>query len=69
MGVRARKNQAVGRFIEQLSLVYMMAARIVHDEPDALIRAILAIGHIVMHKAAVAPHVRMRLAVGSGVAV
>ena len=47
----------------------MMAARIVHDEPDALIRAILAIGHIVMHKAAVAPHVRMRLAVGSGVAV
>jgi hypothetical protein len=55
--------------VEQLSLVYMMAARIVHGEPDAVIRAILAIRHIVMHKVAVARHVRMRLALGSGVAI
>lgn len=66
---RARKSQAVGRFVEQASLVYVMAARITHREPDSVIRAILAVRHILMRLVTMTRHIRVRVALGSGVAI
>jgi hypothetical protein len=63
------KIQVGQRFVEQLSLFYMMAARIIHGEPGSVIRAILAVGHIVMRIVMITRHVRMRVALGCGVAI
>jgi hypothetical protein len=64
-----RKIQVGRRFVEQLSVVYMMAARIIRCEPGSVIRAIPAVGHVVMRAVVMARHVRMRLALGRGVAI
>ncbi|MGB8522658.1 MAG: hypothetical protein WCD43_06810, partial [Candidatus Acidiferrales bacterium] len=63
------KIQVGHRFVEQLSLVYMMTARIIHGEPGSVIRAILAVGHIAMRIVMMTRQVRMRVALGCGVAM
>jgi hypothetical protein len=63
------KIQAGQRFVEELSLLYIMAARIIHGEPGSMIRAILAVGHIVMRVVMMTRHVRMRVALQCGVAI
>ena len=47
----------------------MVAARIIHGELNSVIRAILAVGHIVMRVVMMTRHVGMRVALGRGVAI